>query len=501
MAVLRDLLTGLQVEVVRGSLDTEVRAVEFDSRRCVSASLFACIYGYLQDGHDFIAQALSQGATVILCQKNIWEKKPDLSACAGEAVTIVLAENTRAALARVSAAFYGNPSSRLRLLGLTGTKGKTTSAYMTREIFVEAGHSTGLIGTNVNVVGNQVSTARRTTPESLDLQRLLANMVEKGDDTCIMEVSSQGLKLDRVTGCTFAGGAFLNLYNDHIGENEHADREEYFSWKLHLFDLCPQVVVNGDCDEREAVLARAEENGCEIITYGLRPENDVYATDLRTQKRDGFFGTSFLLHSPWYEGRVFVALPTEFNVCNALCAICFAGLAGLPFEAVCRALERISVPGRLQNIPHDGDFSVYVDYAHNEASLELLLQSLREYTSARIITVFGCGGNRSKDRRYDMGRVSGSFSDFTIITSDNPRSEEPMDIIQDILTGFIPTGGKYEIEANRRLAIARAIALAEPDDIVVIAGKGHEDYQEFKNETIHFSDVETAEEILKGRNT
>lgn len=311
-----------------------------------------------------------------------------------------------------------------------------------------------------------------------------------------MEVSSQGLMLERVYGCHFTAGAFTNLYHDHIGQHEHANMEEYLEAKLLLFAASGLGVINADLEITPRLKQQAEAFG-PVLTYGLHSEADVKAESICLAKRGKRVGNVFQLKSPWYNGEVFVALPGEFNVYNALCAITIAGTQGISFSAVKEGLAEVFVPGRLQPVEHKGNFQVYVDYAHNSASLESLLVTLRKETKGRLITVFGCGGDRAKSRRYEMGEVSGRLSDVSVITTDNPRSEEPMQIIEDILQGIVEKGALVKVEPDREKAIALALSLAKPEDCIIIAGKGHENYQIFKDKTIHFDDAEVAAQHLQ----
>lgn len=480
---LQALLEGLELQASHGDHSVEIDNIVYDSRKARRGSLFVCITGFVTDGHKYIAQAISQGVSAILAEREV----PELAG------NWALVADTRRGLAHVSDRFFGHPSGKLDLIGITGTKGKTTATYMTRAILMAAGRCTGLIGTVANIMGDRVTYASRTTPESYDLQALLDEMVDNRIDSCIMEVSSQGLMLDRVYGCHYKIGVFTNLYNDHIGPHEHASLEEYLQAKLLLFSRCDQAVINRDIDVFE--LVRAAATG-PVLTYGLTAASDVRALALENVVDADRIGTRFQLESPFYTGTVFVGMPGRFNVYNALVAICCAGLMGVPFAAVQEGLARITVPGRVQPVPTGCDFQVIVDYAHNAASLENLLDTLREYVRGRLVVLFGNGGDRARSRRFEMGAVAGRLADLTIITSDNPRTEDPLKIIEDIITGIKPTGGRYEVEPDRRTAIARAIELARPGDIVVIAGKGHENYQIFADRTIHFDDAEIAAELL-----
>ena len=501
MKSLRSLAEGLEYKIISGSEDTEISSVVYDSRKAAPGALFVCVCGFISDGHRFISQALEKGASAIMIQEDqkVIPASDLMDLAAGKNAAVLSVTDTRRGLAHISTAFFSHPSDDLLMIGITGTKGKTTTTYMLRDIFEKAGKSTGLIGTVSNIVAGEVRQADRTTPESYDLQALLDEMIKKHVDSCVMEVSSQGLMLDRVYGCRFQVGAFTNLYHDHIGQHEHANMKEYLEAKLLLFDQSQSGVINADSDEAGQVIRYAGAR-CPVYTYGIDRPCDVRAVQIRKDSKNGRIGTSFNIESPWYNESVFVDMPGKFNIYNALCAIAAAGICGIPFEAVRESLAEVSVPGRLQTVPHKGEFTVLVDYAHNAASLENLLETLREYCSGRLITLFGCGGDRAKSRRYEMGEVSGSLSDLTVITSDNPRTEEPMDIISDILQGFSKTSGKYLLEPDRKKAIALALSLAQKGDFVIIAGKGHENYQIFKDRTIHFDDAETASEILAEMN-
>lgn len=495
--LLSNLLEGIKYRLIEGEIDAEVTAVNFDSRNIQEGALFVCIHGFIVDGHSFITDALEKKASVIVIQddQTLFSEEKLAEISKERHVTVISVPDTRIGLAKISAAFFRNPASQLNLVGITGTKGKTTTTFMLHDIFVCAGRKTGLIGTVSNIVANKVRQASRTTPESYDLQELLSEMVEDGSDSCIMEVSSQGLMLSRVHGCSFSVGAFTNLYHDHIGEHEHKNMEEYLNAKNLIFDQSSCGVINMDTPVSEKVIDYAKKR-CPVFTYGLSENCDCRASDIRKASRRGIAGSEVQIDSPWYQGKLFIALPGQFNVYNALCAISVSGICGIPFDAVKKSLARVSVPGRLQMIRNDKNVTILVDYAHNAASLEILLETLREDCRGRLITVFGCGGNRSKTRRTEMGEVSGRLSDLTVITSDNPRNEDPADIINNILSGIAETSGKYIVEPDRRKAIEYAISTAVTEDFVIIAGKGHENYQIFQDRTIHFDDVEVAMEVI-----
>ncbi len=480
---LTELTNGLDIIETSGDLSLEVDTIVYDSRKARQGALFVCIEGFVTDGHQYALQAQRQAAAAVLLQKPV----------EGLTVPWIRVADTRRALAHVSDRFFNHPSGRMELIGLTGTKGKTTSTYMTRAILAAAGRRVGLIGTVANIIGDHITYASRTTPESYDLQALLDDMVQQGMDSCVMEVSSQGLMLDRVYGCAYYTGAFTNLYHDHIGPREHTDMEDYLNAKLKLFGLCRNAVINRDIPQYARV-RQAVQGPC--LTYGLSPDADVRADNLEKAVQDQRVGTRFNLISPWYQGEVFVGMPGRFNVTNALAAIACAGLSGASLDAVRAGLATIAVPGRVQPIPTLRPFQVIVDYAHNAASLENLLETLRDYVSGRLIVVFGNGGDRARSRRFEMGETAGRLADLTVITSDNPRTEDPAAIIRDIITGITPTGGRYEVVPDRADAICWAVREAKPGDMVVIAGKGHENYQIFKDRTIHFDDAEVAAACL-----
>lgn len=491
------LIKDVHYELISGTTDKSVSSIVYDSRKVTPGCVFVCIHGHVYDSHQYIPDGLEKGASVIVVSSDqdlyLADDFKEMSEKFGTA--FIATEDTRIALAQMSMAFFDEPSKKLELIGITGTKGKTTTTYMVHGIFTAAGKKSGMIGTIANISAGEVKQADRTTPEAFDLQKMLSEMVEAGSDSCVMEVSSLGLQFDRVYGCEFLVGAFTNLHLDHISQTEHADMREYLNAKLIIFEQSKNAVVNLDCSVGREVAEYAKRFG-PVYTYGLSEECECRAESIRRVRKKGITGTEFLLKSPWFSGNVFVALPGLFNVFNALCAIAISGICGISFEAIREALGKITVPGRLQMIPNLRNITVLVDYAHNAASLEILLETLREYCHGRLITVFGCGGNRSVTRRSEMGEVSGRLSDLTVVTSDNPRNEEPMEIIQGILSGMERTSGAFIIEPDRKTAIEKAIVEARPEDFVIIAGKGHENYQIFKDQTIHFDDAEVAAEIL-----
>lgn len=494
------VLNGIEYKLVSGDLDKEITSVEYDSRKVSSGSLFVCVKGFTVDGHTFAGKAAAQGASAIVVDSiRTGFPESELKGLTSEfGLTVVEICDTHKNLADLCANFYGHPENKISVFGITGTKGKTTTAFMLREILERSGRKTGLIGTVCNIIADEKIHAEHTTPESRELYSMMNAVSEDNGDSLVMEVSSQALKLDRVRGITYRTAAFTNLYEDHIAPNEHPDMEDYLSCKLKIFDSCKTGILNVDCSVADKVMSYCE-GKVKLLTYSIGGNADFVAKNLRPERRGHVTGTLFELESEYYRGDIFVALPGKFNVYNALCAICSAYEEGIDIEAVKTAFENISVPGRMQPIENDFGVNILVDYAHNAAALESVLNTLKEYTEGRIITVFGCGGNRSRTRRFEMGEVSGNLSDYTVITSDNPRNEEPGAIIEDIITGMSRTNGKYEVEADRTKAIKLAVGMAEAGDTVLIAGKGHEDYQIFSDRTIHFDDCEKAAEAVSER--
>ena len=478
---LRDLVKGLKVLDVKGNLDIDISDIAYDSRKVKKGSLFVCIDGMTTDGHKYIPSALENGAAALLVQKDVTVE---------DGVTVVKIEDTRFGLAFVSDAFFGHPSQKLHLIGVTGTKGKTTTTYMIKSILEHSGQKVGLVGTIANMIGDEVLYAQRTTPESYDLQSLFEEMLEKGVTSATMEVSSQGLALDRVGCCDFDIGIFTNITSDHIGPREHKDFDDYLEAKAKLFRMCKKGVINIDDPHAQRIMEKAE---CEITTFGIEKDADIKAYDVVKHST----GVDFKITSPWGNEPISVSIPGKFNVYNALAAIGACALSGISMESIKAGLANVKVKGRAEVVETGRDFTVMIDYAHNAISLENILTTIKDYASGRVVCLFGCGGDRDKARRFEMGEVSGRLADFTIITSDNPRTEDPDAIINDIETGIKRTTGKYIKITERREAIKYAIDNAQPKDIILLAGKGHETYQEFKDKTIHFDEREVVAEILE----
>lgn len=484
----KELLNGITYECIKGTVDKEVGEVVYDSRKIVKDCLFICICGYNTDGHDFAYEAADKGAAVLVVQKDV--ELPE-----GSDVTVIRVEDTRYAMAFISAAYFGHPADRLKVIGITGTKGKTTTTYLIKSILESAGYKTGLVGTIETIIGERHIPASNTTPESFLLQKYFKEMEEEGCQIVVMEVASQGLKLHRTQGFTFEIGIFTNLEPDHIGPNEHADFEEYQACKGLLFKQCRLGIVNIDDKHTEAVV---KDHTCRLETYGFDKSADFYADNLELVNKPGELGIDFTVGGKM-NFRVEVPTPGRFSVYNALTAIAVCSHFKVEIPQIQKALLGAHVKGRIEMVPVSDRFTLLIDYAHNEMSLKSLLTTLREYQPARLVCMFGCGGNRSKDRRFGMGEVSGNYADLTIITSDNPRFEKPQDIIEDIKIGIQRTEGMYVEICDRKEAIAYAIDHGQPGDIIVLAGKGHEDYQEIEGVKYPMDERVLIAEVLEER--
>ncbi len=482
--VLSKLLERLDYEVVQGSNRIEVTTLINDSRKVEQGSVFVCISGAVVDGHKFIEDVAAKGAAAVIVEKDVE---------APENMTVIRVPDTRYALALMSAAYFDYPAEKLKVIGITGTKGKTTTTYMIRSILEGVGHKVGLIGTIEAIIGDKKIPAANTTPESYTIQKYFAEMVEAGCDSVVMEVSSQGLMLHRTAGIPFEIGIFTNLGKDHIGPNEHKDFEDYKHCKGLLFKQCRLGIANVDDPYYEDVFAGAV---CKVETFGLSEKADLRAVNTHLVSKPGYLGVAYHV-TGLMDFDVEIDIPGKFSVYNSLTAIAVCRHFGVPVENIKKALKVAKVKGRIEMIKVSDEFTLMIDYAHNAMSLESLLTTLKEYNPARLVCLFGCGGNRSKDRRYEMGEVSGRLADLTIITSDNPRFEEPQAIIDDIKTGIAKTSGKYVEICDRKEAIKYAIGHGQPGDVIVLAGKGHEDYQEIKGVKYPMDERVLIREVLE----
>ncbi|MCD8218080.1 MAG: UDP-N-acetylmuramoyl-L-alanyl-D-glutamate--2,6-diaminopimelate ligase [Clostridiales bacterium] len=484
---LSDLIQKLDYTCVQGTADREITTLVYDSRRIEKDSVFVCITGAVSDGHQYAAQAAEQGAAAVIVEKEV-----DVPA----ALTVIRVEDTRIALAEMSAAYFGYPAEELKTIGITGTKGKTTATYMVKSILDHSGYRCGLIGTIEMIIGEEKIPAANTTPESYVVQEAFRKMVDAGCDCVVMEVSSQGLMLHRVGGFVFDYGIFTNLEPDHIGPNEHKDLDDYIRCKSLLFQQCRQGIFNADDVHLEKIL---EGHTCEVETYGFSQDADLVAQDVHLFDRGGSLGVAYHM-SGKLDMDVEIDIPGKFSVYNSMTAISICRHFGVEAEAIRQSLSQIHVKGRVEILPVSSKFTLMIDYAHNAMSLESLLTTLREYHPKRLVCLFGCGGNRARDRRFQMGEVSSRLTDFTIVTSDNPRNEEPAAIIEDIITGVKKADGEYISIVDRAEAIRYAIEHAKEGDVIVLAGKGHEDYQEICGKKYHMDERELVADVVKDGN-
>lgn len=482
---LADLLKKLKYTCVKGTADVDITTVAYDSRRVERGSLFICIKGAVADGHRFAQAAVNKGASALVVEDDV---------TVPENVTVIRVEDSRYALACISAEYFGNPADKLKVIGITGTKGKTTTTYLVKSILDSAGHKCGLVGTIETIIGDKVIKASNTTPESYVLQDYFKQMVDCGCDCVVMEVSSQGLMLHRTAGFTFEIGIFTNIEPDHIGPHEHKDFNDYLHCKSLLFKQCRHGIVNIDDKHADYIINNAS---CDIVTYGFSEKADFRAANTKLVSGKGYLGIDYDLQGK-ENMRVEIDLPGKFSVYNSLTAIAICSYFGIDSNTICDALKDAKVKGRIEMIKVSDDFTLMIDYAHNAMSLESLLTTLREYNPTRLVCLFGCGGDRSRDRRFSMGEVSGKLADLSVITSDNPRTEEPLAIIDDILVGIKKTTGKYTVIPDRRKAIEWVIHNGQPGDIIVLAGKGHEDYQEINGVKHHLDEREVIAQVLDG---
>ncbi|MGL5381369.1 UDP-N-acetylmuramoyl-L-alanyl-D-glutamate--2,6-diaminopimelate ligase [Clostridium sp.] len=477
---LLELLNGVEYEVLQGGLDKEVNHIQYDSRKIVEGDMFVCLKGFEVDGHNYVNKAIEQGATVILCENDVQIDK--------EGITVVKSIEGRKALALMSANYYGNPAKKLKLIGVTGTNGKTTNVYMLKAVLEKAGKKVGLVGTIANYIGDEEIKSERTTPESLELQKLFKDMVDKECEYCVMEVSSHSLDLDRVYGCNFEVGIFTNLTRDHL--DFHKTFDNYYNAKFKLFERSKTSVINVDDNYGYRVLNDAKNvDTTSIVTYSIKNESDVKATNIEIKNGNIHFDVNGTVYNS--------ILPGEYNIYNALGVIGAMKSLNISDESIKEGLLNVVVPGRCERIgnKYDIPYEIIIDFAHTPDGLKNILETLKGFTKNRLIAVYGCGGDRDKVKRLEMGRVGTEIADLAIITSDNPRSEDKMAIIKEILCGVEKTN--YLAITDRIEAIKMALDMAEEGDVVVLAGKGHETYQITENGYEHFDEREVVENILR----
>ncbi|MCI8528239.1 MAG: UDP-N-acetylmuramoyl-L-alanyl-D-glutamate--2,6-diaminopimelate ligase [Lachnospiraceae bacterium] len=484
---LKDLLADVEVRAFCGDEQKEITSVAYDSRKVERGSLFVCIRGLSADGHDFIQNAIEKGAVAIVA-----EEAPEVSTD----TSMILVPDTRSALAAISATWFRYPARKMTLMGLTGTKGKTTTAVMIKRILEKSGYKTGMIGTLGAFIGDEKIEFNKntpTTPEAYELHSLFADMLRAGCQYVVMEVSSQGLKQKRTEGIMFDYSAFLNISPDHIGKGEHENFEEYLECKKMLFSQSRYTVANIDDSRWKEVT----ENALNLVTVSVGKEADYMGEKVENLWEPGVLGASFRI-SGRMQGEIVLNMPGRFNVENALVAAAMTSLAGAAPMCIKAALKEVTVKGRMQVLPGVSEHAVFlIDYAHNALSMESLLQTLKNYHPVRLICLFGGGGNRPRQRRLDMGRIAGQYADMTIITMDNPRYESMDQINEDILEGLKVYDGAYKIIKDREEAIKYLIDNCAEGDIVALIGKGHEEYQEIEGVKYHFSEEEIVREYVK----
>lgn len=481
---LETLLEELDYRLLSGSLDVEVSQIDYDSRKVIENGLFVCIPGANVDGHDFIDQVIDKGAKVIVVCKEVEFK---------EGITYVYVDDPRLALAKLSCAYYDHPSRKMKVIGITGTKGKTTTSYMVQSILENAGKKVGIIGTIGSIVNGVFKETKNTTPESFELQKLMNEMVEAGCEYCVMEVSSQGLMLNRVAGIDFDYGVFTNLSEDHIGPNEHTSFEHYLSCKQMLFKMCKVGLFNKDDARFEQMIEGAT---CDIKTYSINNDSDLKASDIHLSKGKGTLGVEFNTNGI-LNASFETDIPGKFSVYNSLVAIMICGLLEIDTKYIQSALKKVRVRGRVEIVPTPNNYTVIIDYAHNALSFESLLSTIAEYEPRRMICVYGAGGRRDPRRRYDAGRIVSKAKAFSILTADNPRGEKVSDICATIIEGLNVHGGQYVVIEDRKEAIHHALKMARDGDVILCLGKGHENYQIIDSVPLPFSEKEVIENYFK----
>ena len=493
MKTLKELLKETEYEVLRGDENAKVSDLTNDSRQIREGSAFFCFIGAQSDGHAYIGNALKAGAKALVIQREVEFEKEGIAEELLEGVTIVKTEDTRYALAVASAEFYDHPAKKMLTIAVTGTKGKTSITSMVHRILTKAGHKVGTIGTVGADVGGELIKTETTTPESLDVEKFFDLMVKNGCDACVMEVSSQALMLHRVSGILFEFGLFTNLSPDHIGGAEHKDMADYIHCKSLLFRQCRHGIFNYD-DDHYADMVR--ECTCDISTFSCHKPSDLQAKEIEYVREAGFLGMSFRTTGS-IEETFRVSAPGEFSVYNALAAVAVCHAAGVDIGIIKEALLDVHVRGRMEPVHISPHFTLLIDYAHNAVAVESILKAMRKYEPKRIVSLFGCGGNRSKLRRYEMGEMSGLYADLSILTEDNSRMESVDDIIADIVTGISKTDGEYVIIPDRKEAIRYSIEHAQDGDIILLLGKGHEDYQDKGGVKRPFDERVIIQEILE----
>lgn len=481
---LEQLLTRVNYSVLSGNTDIEITDVVYDSRKVIKNCVFVCLVGAAADGHKFAQDAVDMGAAAVVVSRDDVEIN---------GAAVILTDDTRRTLAFMSAEYFGNPADTLKTIGITGTKGKTTTACMVRSILEKGGIKTGVIGTLGIMYGDKHIKTANTTPESYEIQKAMRDMIEDGCKCCVMEASSLGIKWHRTDGFIFDYGIFTNFSHDHIGGVEHPTMEDYIECKSMLFRQCTTGIINTDDPMAERMI---ENHTCRVVeTYGCNGNAQLIASKAKLLSKPGYLGVHFEI-SGLLDMSADVPIPGMFTVHNALAAAAVCRHFDIPSDAIYDGLNEVKVKGRVESVKVPGNYTLLIDYAHNAVSMENILTTLREYDPGRIVTLFGAGGNRPRDRRFEMGEISGRLSDLSVITEDNSRFEDVNDIINDIITGIKKTDGKYVTIPDRTEAIRYCIENAQDGDIIVLAGKGHEDYQDKNGKKTHYDEREVIAEIL-----
>lgn len=483
---LSKLLEHISYSILQGSMEEEITDIVYDSRKAREGCIFVCIKGSNLDSHTLVHDVIRKGVRVIMVEHNV---------IVNEDITLIRTDNSRESMALAAANFFDHPFKKMCMIGLTGTKGKTTSSFMIKEMLEANGKQVGTIGTIGAFIKDKKIKTHNTTPESYELYKIFAEMAEEGCTHCVMEVSSQGLKQNRVKGIRFDIGIFTNFSEDHIGPTEHADMDEYLYYKSLLFRQCNLGIINIDDPSHSNLLEKAT---CQIFSYGKDARADLRFAKPELLIREDIFGAAYDV-SGKMEQHIELGMPGKFNIYNSLAALSVSYVLGLDTKRTLESFYRVSVRGRVELVPVSKDYHVIIDYAHNEEEVKSLLSVIKEYKPNRLICVYGGGGNRAKARRYSMGELCGEMAELSILTADNPRDEEVSDINQDIIVGIQRSKGRYiEIE-DRRQAIYYALDHAEKGDLILLLGKGHEEYQEIKGSKYDFSEKEVLEEYQQNR--
>lgn len=474
---LKELVEASNVVNFYGDSDTEITQVCANSANVEKGAAFVAIKGYKTDGHKYIADAVKKGASAI-----ITEDYTDID------IPQVVCKNTRKSLAYAGAKFFGEPAKKFKLIGVTGTNGKTTTTYLVKSVLEFKGYKVGLIGTNQNMIGDKVIGTDRTTPESIDLHKIFRQMADENVDYVIMEISSHSLSLDRVYGLEFEVGAFTNLTQDHL--DFHETMENYANAKSQLFKMCKIGLVNGDDEYVDAVTDGAT---CKVVKYGMNKKHTLEAKNITYSQK----GVLFDVETPFGKSQIRLNIPGKFSVYNALAAIGICQHVGIGIGDIAKALMITNgVVGRAEIVNIPAPYTVMIDYAHTPDGLENIINTVKGFAKGRVVTLFGCGGDRDKTKRPIMGKIAGELSDFCVVTSDNPRTEKPSAIIDDILEGIKDTGADYAVVESRRDAIKYAMENAQENDVIILAGKGHETYQILNDGTIEFDERKIVREVF-----